>query len=150
MKKLTILIALLLLTSLLGCKAKEKNVAMEDVVEAATKVMNTEVMMEADEELIEGIAGLSSSDYEECVFHMPMTNIHASQILVVKVNEDQKDATKEKMEKYLNRTTELFSTYVESEYELLKEAELFTKGDYIILLVGDKEKEARKNIEDLF
>lgn len=150
-----ILVAALLLV---GCgkdnsteTSKDSDPGIDKILEIAKENMNTKSMVEeSDAEMIQTFFEIAPDNYESFRYMMPEANIKVSEIVIFKAKEGNLDAVKKGMKAHLDNNLEIFSSYLPDQYEILKKAEFFDKGNYSILLVGEGADKAKEEILKAF
>lgn len=146
MKRLVFLILCALF--IISCGKKEaKDPGIDKIFQIAKDKMNTEVMLEeTNRSTLMDFTEISDDDFKDFRFMMPSTNISVSEIMIVLANEGKLDNAKKALKFHLDNQIEIFKSYVPEQYNILKDAEFFDAGNYVILLVGDGAKEAKDEI----
>lgn len=158
MKRLFSILILAVALLFVGCSkdnqsesSKNSDPGIDKILEIAKENMNTETMVEEkDPEMIQTFFEITSDNYESFRFMMPSANIKVSEIVIFKAKEGNLDAVKKGMKVHLDNNLEIFSSYLPDQYEILKKAEFFDKGNYSILLVGEGADKAKEEILKAF
>ena len=151
MKKiLSLAITFLCIFALVGCgkeEAKVPNVPVKDIVTAIEGEFDLEGLMEIDltaDELdemskltLEGY-GINPEDVEEGIIKFAMINLDARELIVLKAKDESKLAELQaSLEKRVETQLQAFENYVPKNYEMVQNHLLKTKGNYIILAIGE-------------
>lgn len=157
MKRLFSVLILIVALVFVGCKGgsdeakKDSDPGIDKLLEIAKNNMDTTNMVEeTDKESIHTFFEISEDNYESVKFMMPNANIKVSEIVIFKAKDGNLDAVKKGMKAHLDNNLEIFSSYLPDQYEILKKAELFDKGNYSILLVGQGADKAKEEILKAF
>lgn len=157
MKRLFSVLILIVALIFVSCKGDNKDLTkdndpgIEKILEIAKNNMDTRNMVEeTDKESIQTFFEVSPDNYEAFKFMMPDANIKVSEIVIFKAKDGNLDAVKKGLKAHLDNNLEIFSSYLPDQYEILKKAELFDKGNYSILLVGKGADKAKEEILKAF
>lgn len=112
----------------------------KETIFAATMPVETEQMKD--------ILDIDSSMVLEFDMKMPMMIVHSNTYIIVKPSEGNEEIVKEKIDTYMEKLEEQWSTYLPEQYELVKNRKEEKLGDYLIYIVStdnDKVFEVIKN-----
>lgn len=118
-----------------------------------TALENTDVfpgeMQAADSIRIRRLYGINVNDYSEVLSYIPESSMDVDELLIVRVSDSsQIAAVKEAMEARLSSQKTSFDGYGTNQTELLNDAEIENRGNYIWLAVGKDHKIWTKTIQE--
>jgi len=147
---LSLAIAFLCVFALVGCgkeEAKVPNVPVKDIVTAIEGEFDLEGLMEIDlsseemdelsKSMIEGYQ-INPEDVEEGILKFAMINLDARELIILKAKDESKlPELQAALEKRVETQLLAFENYVPKNYEMVQNHLLKTKGNYIILAIGE-------------
>lgn len=104
---------------------------------AAVGEENLPGAMELDAEMLEAFYGLTAEDVADFSCRMPMMNVHATEICVIKAAEGKADAVSAGIDKRLADLEATWSQYLPEQYELVQNAKVIRNGDWFLLAVSE-------------
>ena len=106
-------------------------------------------MQEADSIHIRRLYGINVNDYLEVLSYIPESSMDVDELLIVHVSDSsQIDTVKEAMEARLSSQKTSFDGYGTNQTELLNDAEIEDRGNYIWFAVGKDHKIWTKTIQE--
>ena len=152
-KILSLLVLPVMLLSACGGNAAEaKNPAPKDVTAAILAEVEMNSAVEKDKSSLEDYyIDLDVSKVEEASFCICGSGAYPDEIAVIKMT-DAADvgAAEEALQNRLDRQSELFSTYTPDEMYKLETAELYTTGNYAVLLACADNEKAKEVADSMF
>lgn len=143
-KTLSLVIAMLLLGA---CSNKvAKKITIEDANKIASEFLDTSRMEDDDIYMLSDITLIDKNLVEAYKYMRPITNLETQQIIIIKPVQDKMEEVKKTLKAHLDNSIEIYDSYLPEEAAKLKEAELFTTDDLVILLVGEDAKKAKEKI----
>ncbi|MDD7761394.1 MAG: DUF4358 domain-containing protein [Ezakiella sp.] len=143
-KTLSLVIAMLLLGA---CSNKvAKKITIEDANKIAAEFLDTSRMEDDDIDMLSDITLIDKNLVEAYKYMRPITNLETQQIIIIKPIQDKMEEVKKTLKAHLDNSIEIYDSYLPEEAAKLKEAELFTTDDLVILLVGEDAKKAKEKI----
>lgn len=158
MKKLisTLLLGIMLFT-LVGCGSsaaekddKKLSVSIEEAVTKSTEGMEMGMAMPSGESILKDIYQLSPSDVEEYVINIPMMNVKASEVAIIKAKSGKLDTVKKAVEARKASLEDQWKTYLPDQYELVKKGRIVTVGDYLLFIICEDSQKVENNFKALF
>lgn len=121
-------------------KNNVKNVDMASLdIEMATEGnFNNNRMLDITKQEASEIFGINPDYIEEVIGKTPLLNISSSMYIVVKAKENNVQDVKKSLEEYVVKYEQEWASYLEDQYELVKNRELGNKGDYVYLIICDE------------
>lgn len=121
-------------------KNNVKNVDMASLdIEMATEGnFNNNRMLDITKQEASEIFGINPDYIEEVIGKTPLLNISSSMYIVVKAKKDNVQDVKKCLENYVVKYEQEWASYLEDQYELVKNRELGNKGDYVYLIICDE------------
>ncbi len=143
-KTLSLVIAMLLLGA---CSNKvAKKITIEDANKIASEFLDTSRMEDDDIDMLSDTTLIDKNLVEAYKYMRPITNLETQQIIIIKPVQDKMEEVKKTLKAHLDNSIEIYDSYLPEEAAKLKEAELFTTDDLVILLVGEDAKKAKEKI----
>lgn len=99
-------------------------------------------------ETLEGIYGISSEMYEDCLAEMPMISVNVDTLIVVKPAEGQKDKVEEALTNYQKDSQENLMNYPMNMGKI-QASEVTTIGDYVVFVQLGGDTSAYESDEDI-
>lgn len=104
-------------------------------------------LLKVDKELLKAQFDIEESDVEEYLIMIPQMITSSSSYMVVKPASGKKDTVKEKLDKYFSDQEEMWKTYLQDQYELVKNRTFEEYGDYLIYIVSSDNELILKTIK---
>jgi hypothetical protein len=101
-------------------------------------------MLAFDENTLEDFYGLTESDYDDFYGQMPLMNVTATEILVVKVKDGKQDAVKAGIEKRQEAMLNNWATYLPAQEALVKDYKRINYGSWEIFIVANESADIEK------
>ena len=144
MKKIIsiILAACLVAAMLVGCSNTNNNkssnelkegATLSDIVEKIQSDIGITMASEIDDTLLKDIYGINKEDVEEYAGKMSMVMTSSDTFLIVKAKEGRVETIKSALE--ARRETIIESQYLPAEIEKANAGKVYTKGNYVALIV---------------
>lgn len=108
---------------------------------AITEAVNLSDMRNEDSQL-ESFFGLKAENYTEIASFLPMMNVKAGSLVVAKVADGKMEAAKTELTTTLDNLKRNFEHYLADQYELAKNGQIITEGDYILYVVSEDNDKA--------
>lgn len=93
-------------------------------------------LLKLDDNLLKEQLDISNDDVDEYLIMLPQMITSSSSLMIVKPASGKKDDVKEKLDKYLSSQEEMWKTYLQDQYELIKNREFEEYGEYLIYIVS--------------
>ena len=146
-------VAVVLLAVFIGCLLYDNvpdNVSLSTIEEA---LENTDVfpgnMQEADSKRIRRLYGINKNDYLEILSYIPENSMDVDELLIVHVSDSSQIQTvKVAMEERLSSQKTSFDGYGTNQTELLGDADIESRGNYVYFAVGKDHKSWIKTIQE--
>lgn len=75
---------------------------------------------------------------EEIIGKIPLLNVSSSMYIVINAKEGRVQEIKQKLEDYVINYEQEWASYLEDQYELVKNRQLGNKGNYVYLIICDE------------
>lgn len=136
--------ALLLTMVLVLGNQVNRNLHAGELAEAAFSAMaNADQCREAEARELRKYYGIAEEDVEEFALRLPVSNMDAAELCVVKCASDQGAQTvAAAMQKRLDSQIGLFENYGVEQMKLLRAARIVTAGPYAALIIDEKASDA--------
>lgn len=109
------------------------------IEKALEAVLDTENLVKADSQGLKRYYGLNSADYEGVMLYTSKASLSAEEVLLVKVeNDGQMQAVKDAVQRRLESRKNDFEGYAPKESQMIGEAQLSVRGEYLFLAVAPK------------
>ena len=144
--------AALILTILLvlGNQVNRKRSAAELAEAAFGAMANAEQCREAQGWELKKYYGIGEEDVEELVLWLPVSNMDAAELCVVKCASDEgAQSAAAAMKKRLSEQISLFENYGVEQMKLLNAARVYTAGPYAALIIDEKAGDAEAAVRKL-
>lgn len=116
---------------------------MKSVVDSLTESIGVFGAGELDKSLAQDMIGLNMENVEDLYGVFSMMNVKSDAIVMVKAKPGEADSVKADLEAFRAATEESCAMYLTSEEEKAKHGQIYTKGDYVLLVIaGDSERYA--------
>lgn len=153
MKKLiALLLAVLLVMGLTACGGEKETVKDVDLT-ALYESMEGSLpqMLVLDKDLMMNFLGIEAEGYTQVVAAICMEGLRADEIWLVEAADEASLAAAQKLaENRLAAKAEETVDYNPEQYAVVEKAELFTKGNYLILLVSPDVESLKATVEEAF
>jgi len=139
-KKSLIIITILAVVFVIYFKDDYPNVTL-NTSDIMSKISENDVtpMILLDEQQVKDIYGIDVLKLENYVIKIPMMNIRADEIAILKVkNMDDVEYIKNKLKVRIENIQNIFKGYLQDQYELSKNSLIISRGKYILMSVSDK------------
>lgn len=138
-----ILSSVMVLSLLTACGKKEaKEVDIPalwtSIEESLQEGEHLPALMPLDDETLLNVYGIDAADLEVYVARMPMMMVHATEFFLAKVKDGKLDTVKEALVARQAALDEQWSWYLPEQYELVKNYQLITNGNYILFCVCEE------------
>ena len=142
-----LLVLIFLVTQSLG--GKESATDFSVMSEAVTATAETNIMQEADNQMVKRVYGLDPSEYEGFLLYTPTTNMGSEELLVVKLTDiSQQDAVVAAIETRIATQMDSFEGYAQTQYEMLQNAVVEVQGNYILFISAEDTASVRQAFLD--
>lgn len=150
-----ILYALFLAVCIIACALPffraDQAVAFEDMQKCVQTLVNTKDFKSQQETYIRKQYELNKSDYDAILCYGVPSAMEVNEFTVVKVQDEQKRTNvKNKLQSRIDRQYKSFAGYAPRQSDLLKKAELYERGDYVIMIIHKDAKAMKNTIDALF
>ncbi|MCQ2510232.1 MAG: DUF4358 domain-containing protein [Lachnospiraceae bacterium] len=109
---------------------------LKPVLEAA--VSDTSNMSEAGAMKLRSLYGLSANDYSEVLLYIPVTNMDAQEMLLVRCNsESQAEAVEAAMKERIEYERSIFESYGVEQMGIIEKAVVDVQGTYCLYVCDD-------------
>ena len=116
---------------------------MKSVVDSLAESLVISGPSELDESLAQDMVGLNMDNVDKLYGVFSMMNVKSDAIIMVKAKEGAADDVKADLEAYRAAKEESCAMYLVSEEEKAKHGQIYTKGDYVLLVIaGDSDRYA--------
>ena len=121
-----------------GLKNRVSGADPADVVQAVTATVNTDVMQQADAQMVKRLYGIDPGDYESVTLYYPTTNMGADELLIVKLRDlSQQEALSAAAEARLQTQKTAFDGYGAEQFALLSDHALIEpRGNFFLFVVS--------------
>ncbi len=129
----------------LALSQQRSNIPFEEVSRAVEQSIDPDLMMSSGAKGFQRNYGLSSTDYEGVLLYTSVSGMSADEILLVKVKDrSQLEELTEKIEERRESRINDFSGYAPEEAAVMENAELITKGLYVLFLPYSEADEVKQ------
>lgn len=109
----------------------------KEVASAVEASIDKEGLVRQDAQALKRYYGLNSADYEGVLFYSSEFSISAEEILLIEVkNEQQVQSVRDALEERIEKRRDAFDGYAPEQVQLLDEARIQVRGNYIFLAVA--------------
>lgn len=134
--RIAMVAVLLVFIVILQLGTGDSDAAIEDVVNAVISEIDTEGMEESTNRKLKKFYGLSASDYEGTALYAPVSNMDATELLIVKLKDsEQAESVQAAIEERLQKQKDSFEGYGIEQFALLEDSVLDVRGNYILYAV---------------
>lgn len=148
LKYAAVVIMIIYIFSLL--KAEHESTAVfEDVESAVVSAADMSTRQKAENRMIKRLYGFASGDYDGVALYYPTTNMGAEEIMLIKLSDlSQRESVLAAVNERLASQKKSFDGYGTAQMELLGDAIIDDKGNYILFAVGADAKEIAEVFEN--
>lgn len=133
----------------ISAQGRESQTEFSVMAEAVTGAADLSTMQEADNQMVKRLYGLDPDAYEGVLLYYPTTNMGAEEILLVKLKDTaQQETVKTAMEDRVATQKANFDGYGISQYEMLEQCVIETRGNYMLLVVAADTSSVRQAFLD--
>ena len=133
----------------ISAQGRESQTEFSVMAEAVTGAADLSTMQEADNQMVKRLYGLDPDAYEGVLLYYPTTNMGAEEILLVKLKDtSQQETVKTAMEDRVATQKANFDGYGISQYEMLEQCVIETRGNYMLLVVAADTSSVRQAFLD--
>ena len=133
----------------ISAQGRESQTEFSVMAEAVTGAADLSTMQEADNQMVKRLYGLDPDAYEGMLLYYPTTNMGAEEILLVKLKDtSQQETVKTAMEDRVATQKANFDGYGISQYEMLEQCVIETRGNYMLLVVAADTSSVRQAFLD--
>lgn len=119
---------------------------LEEVKSCRTKVFTN--IEAGDEETLTSRYGIDKDTVEDFLIRTPSMNVYASGYVIIKPVNGKKAEIKRKMNEYLEKLDQTWSTYLPDRYEMVKNRYVKEYGDYLIYIISSDNDLVYKTIKN--
>ena len=121
---------------LAGCGA-QKTPALSDIEASMKQKVGFKDMVKIDNDKIQRIYGINSSDIESSFVYISSSNVKADEVAVIKVKDLNKvSEVEDKISKRIEKQSNSFKDYVPDQYDLVQNNLLKNNSKYILFIVS--------------
>lgn len=129
----------------------DKDVAMKDMKHEVEVLVNTKDFKVQDRKYVRKQYELNDNDYEDIICYGVPSAMEVNEFSVVKeADAEKRDFIMKQLQKRIDRQYKSFSGYGPRQADLLKKAELYEKGDYVIMIIHKDASQMKESINELF
>ncbi len=133
--KYVIIAAIALFVAFCVYTQHQGNVPFDQVRDAVVQAIDQESMRDAGSRGFVRFYGLNSAEYDGILLYQSTSGMSADEVLLVKLKDrNQLDALLETINSRKEARTSDFSGYAPAEAAIMEEAEILTKGKYVLFL----------------
>ena len=119
--------------------------ALEKIYEQLTR---TTGLVDADDDIVSDVMGFDLETIEEYWIRYMETDFGASDVYIIKPVEGQEDTVRKDMKEWQESRIRAFSGYdIYNSTAISENAVIFTRGDYLVMLMLEDNDEARSILE---
>lgn len=119
--------------------------ALEKIYEQLTR---TTGLVDADDDIVRDVMGFDLKSIEEYWIRYMETDFGASDVYIIKPVEGQEDTVRKDMKEWQESRIRAFSGYdIYNSTAISENAVIFTRGDYLVMLMLENNDEARSILE---
>lgn len=154
MNKRNIIYSLCLLGCVFACVLPflraDKDVAFVILQKELHTLANSQELKEEDRSDIRKQFELNDSDYQNVICFGPISAMEVNTLMAVECTSEQKEYVQKQIKSRVDKQYKSFANYAPRQADLLKNARIFEKGDYIFLIVHKNDQVLQSQIESLF
>jgi len=129
--KWAVAVLAIIVIALSSAKSKLSSTTFEAMCDAVMAVTDTSEMQEADSQMIRRLYGIDPNDYDGAMLYYPVTNMHAAELLIVKLkDEDQQDGVEQAISDRKNTLLKSFQGYGAEQTAMLENSITDIRGNY--------------------
>lgn len=114
---------------------KESTTDFETMKEAVVAQADVDLMQEADNQMVKRLYGLDPASFSGVLLYTPTTNMGAEELLVIKLSSlSQQDTVTAAIEARIATQMDSFEGYAQTQYEMLGNAVVEVRGNYILFV----------------
>lgn len=133
-----------------GSSNSKVTMSTKEIYETAVKGIEMPKLEMVSGSDLDGLLGTKSSDYEEASIYLSNINIKADEIGIFKYSSDEQSAAIDKaIEKRLKDLDATWSRYLPDQYDLVKKAKKFNKGNVKGYIISGEASKILSNIESI-
>lgn len=111
---------------------EDSQASVETVAQSVTAAIDMEAMQEGSNRMLKKLYGLNAGDYEGVMLYMPVTNMDAEEILIVKLkDQSQAESVTAAIRARLETQKTSFEGYGIEQFALLEKHVLDVQGNFI-------------------
>lgn len=134
--KVLMVVVLLYFMVYLQTGIKDSQASVEAVAQSVTAAVSMDNMQESSNRMFKKLYGLNAGDYEGVAFYMPLTNMNAEEILIIKLkDQSQAETVTEAVNVRLETQKSSFEGYGIEQFALLEKHILDVRGNFIFYVV---------------
>lgn len=154
MNKSNIIYTLCLLGCVFACALPflraDKDVSFVTLQKEIHELANSQELKEEDRSYIRKQFELNDSDYQNAICFGPISAMEVNTLMAVECTSEQKEYIQKQMKNKVDKQYKSFANYAPRQANLLKDAHIFEKGDYIFLIIHKNDQVLQSKIESLF
>lgn len=128
-----------------------KNVSMEEIKQYVVQATDVSVMQEDDGTRLKKLYGINKRDVEDFILYAPKSNMEANEILILKAKtKDDLKALQAKVNERVEKQSDSFKNYEQTQYEIISNYVLEQKDQYLILIISKDSKAIKELIDKSF
>lgn len=129
-------VILLAFIILLQIGNKNSNSTLNAVTDSVIKSIKVDGMEESSNRLFKKFYGLNANDYEGVTLYVPITNMNAEELLIIKLKDrSQAEAVTKAINSRLETQKSSFEGYGIEQFDLLENHILDVQGNFILYIV---------------
>lgn len=134
-KKYMILSLVVLVAFVLAYQfVKVKTIDFAKLSTNISKKVDMTTMEKGDELALRKLYGINKIEVDSFVSFIPQSNMEASEILIIKAKDSYVNDIVSRIQKRIDSQSNSFKNYAPAQYEILKKAELKTRGQYVYFI----------------
>lgn len=126
---------------------KDIDMANLDIEMSVEGNFNNNRMLDITKQEASEIFGINPEYINEIIGKTPLLNVSSAMYVVVNVVDSKVEDVKGKLDEYAKKYEEEWSSYLEDQYELVKNRQLGNKGNYVYLIISDEPEKLVKLIK---
>lgn len=128
-----------------------KDVAIEQIKQDIVQATDVSAMEDDDGTRLKKLYGINKRDVEDFILYSPKSNMEANEILILKAKtEDELKELKDKINDRVNKQSDSFKNYNETQYEIISNYVLEQKNQYLILIISKDSQSIKRSIDESF
>ena len=122
---------------------RESKAVFDEVSAAVAGSISTDNAAKSPVRYLKKNFGLNAEDYEGVLIYTPTTNMHANEMLLIKLRDtSQADSVRAAIEERISSQLNIFEGYAPDEVNLLNNAIVDVRGNYIFYITDDNAQKA--------